>query len=278
MQVEQLHVCVQGRPARVFSGGTGSALLLVHGGWAGAHFHWSRVWEQLARSHRVIAPDLPGLGEVEQPALESVRAYAEWLADLLTALGIEKAWVVGNSFGASVGWSFAARAPARCAGLVIVNGFAMPKTPRLLRIAGKTRAVHTLMEWLIGRFIYTSAAVSRAFVDPSLMPPEIERVMAEDWKLMIPRYVNVLIAGDGAPAPDLSIRLLWGMADRLPGTGPKSLARVQRSLRRSTVSAIEGAGHFPQNERPEAFVAALEDIVGSAQAGRREANPAARRA
>ena len=236
-------------------------MLLVHGGWGGAHFHWSSVWEQLAHSHRVVAPDLPGLGAVDQRPLPSVRAYAEWLADLLDVLGVARAWVVGNSFGASVAWSLAARVPERCAGVTLVNGFGMPRTPAPLRVAGRTRFAHALMESVVHRFVYTPAALRRAFADVSHVPPELHHIMEMDWSRIIPRYVDVLIAGDGSPKPSVTLHLLWGMADRLPGTTRAALGRLQRSLPEATLSAIANAGHFPQIEAPGAFVAALDAIA-----------------
>jgi pimeloyl-ACP methyl ester carboxylesterase len=259
--IEQVSPFVQGRAARVFCGGSGSPMLLVHGGWGGAHFHWSAVWEALARSHRVIAPDLPGLGAVGQPALPSVRAYAEWLLDLLDVLGAAKAWVVGNSFGASVAWSLASLAPERCTGLVLVNGFRMPKTPAPLRMAGKTRFAHEVMERVLRRFVYTPAALRRAFADVSHVPSELKSIMATEWRLIVPRYANVLMAGDGSPQPNVALHLLWGMADRLPGTTHNALVRLQRSLPEAKLSALAGAGHFPQIEAPDAFVSALDAIA-----------------
>ena len=259
--IEQLSPSVQGQPARVFCGGSGSPLLLVHGGWGGAHFHWSSVWEQLARSHLVVAPDLPGLGAVDQPARPSVAAYAEWLAELLDVLGVARAWAVGNSFGASVAWSLASRIPERCAGLTLVNGFRMPKTPAPLRVAGRTRFAHAVMESALHRFVYTPAALPRAFADVTLVPPELHHIMATEWSMIVPRYVDLLIAGDGSPNPQVTPHLLWGMADRLPGTTRTALERLQRSLPEAELSAIARAGHFPQIEAPQAFVAALEAIA-----------------
>jgi 2-hydroxy-6-oxonona-2,4-dienedioate hydrolase len=259
--IEQVSPFVQGRPTRVFCGGNGSPVLLVHGGWGGAHFHWSAVWEALARSHRVIAPDLPGLGDVAQPALPSVHAYAEWLVDLLDVLGVARACVVGNSFGASVAWALASRAPELCTGLALVNGFRMPRTPTLLRIAGRTRFAHAVMEGVLRRFIYAPAALRRAFADVSHVPPELKSIMATEWSLIVPRYADVLMAGDGSPQPNVTLHLLWGMADRLPGTNPGALVRLQRSLPEAKLSAIAGAGHFPQIEAPDAFVAALDAIA-----------------
>jgi pimeloyl-ACP methyl ester carboxylesterase len=259
--IEQLSPSVQGRPTRVFCGGRGSPLLLVHGGWGGAHFHWSSVWEQLACSHRVVAPDLPGLGAVDQPARPSVGAYAEWLAELLNALGVARVWAVGNSFGASVAWSLASRVPERCAGLTLVNGFGMPRTPAPLRAAGRTRFAHAVMERVLHRFIYTPAALRRAFADVSRVPPGLHHIMATEWSIIVPRYADILIAGDGSPKPQVKLHLLWGTADRLPGTTHTALERLQRSLPEAELSTIAGAGHFPQIEAPEAFVAALEAIA-----------------
>jgi pimeloyl-ACP methyl ester carboxylesterase len=219
------------------------------------------VWEPLARSHRVIAPDLPGLGAVDQPPLPSVRAYAEWLVELLDRLSVARAWVVGNSFGASVAWALAARAPERCMGLALVNGFGMPRTPAPLRVAGRTRFAHAVLEGMLRRFVYTPAALRRAFADVSRVPLELKSIMATDWSLIVPRYAEVLLAGDGSPRPNVKLHLLWGMEDRLPGSSRGALERLHRSLPGAKVSAIANAGHFPQIEAPEAFVAALEAIA-----------------
>src|SRR5688500_16568573 len=125
---------VQGRPARVWLAGdpAASSLVLVHGGLAGAEMHWSSVWDRLGDNYRVIAPELPGIGWVEPPGLPTVAAYAGWLLSLLDTLGVERAWWVGNSFGASVAASVAGRFPDRTRGVAMVNGFAMPATPRWL--------------------------------------------------------------------------------------------------------------------------------------------------
>ena len=63
---------VLGTRARIFEGGSGAQVLLIHGGWTGAalswsRVSWSRVWEALAARYRVVAPDLPGLGLPETP-------------------------------------------------------------------------------------------------------------------------------------------------------------------------------------------------------------------
>jgi pimeloyl-ACP methyl ester carboxylesterase len=124
--------------AEVYAGGEGAPLLLLHGGWDDAT-QWSSVWDALARRHRVIAPQLPGLGELGYDALARVADYAGWLMEVLDALDVEAATFVGSSFGATVAWSAAGRFPTRCAGLVLVNGVPMPGTPPWLLRLVRTR-------------------------------------------------------------------------------------------------------------------------------------------
>ena len=64
--------------ARVWTAGAGEAIVLLHGPWAGAEPYWSKVADELAKSHRVIAPELPGIG-VPGDLLPSFGAYAAWL-------------------------------------------------------------------------------------------------------------------------------------------------------------------------------------------------------
>ena len=74
------------RPARVWTGGRGEAIVLLHGGWAGAEAYWSTVTDDLERTHLVVAPELPLIHSPE--GLPSFGAYVTLLAELLTALGI----------------------------------------------------------------------------------------------------------------------------------------------------------------------------------------------
>jgi pimeloyl-ACP methyl ester carboxylesterase len=128
-------------------------------------------------------------------------------------------------------------------------------------MAGTTRLAHEVMERVLRRLVYSPAALPRAFADVSHVPSELKSIMATEWRLIVPRYADVLIAGDGSPQPKVALHLLWGMADRLPGTTRNALARLQRSLPEAKLSALAGAGHFPQIEAPDAFVAALAAIA-----------------
>jgi pimeloyl-ACP methyl ester carboxylesterase len=209
----------------------------------------------------VIAPDLPGLGAVEQPALGSIAEYAAWLDTLLDELSVERAAFVGNSFGGAVAWSLAGRYPKRCARLVLVNGFPVPKTPPLLNALGQMRPFRRLLSWVVAKVSYDPKRVASAFVSNDNVPEDLHRLIIEEWSFMVPRFADILIAGDGAPPSAVKPLLLWGAADRLPGTSRHHAHKIQQRLSGASLVFIENAGHFPQLEDPEGFVRALDEFL-----------------
>jgi pimeloyl-ACP methyl ester carboxylesterase len=85
-----------------FSGTGEVPLVLVHGSWV-SHHSWDLVVPRLAESFRVLAYDRRGHSESHRPAGPgSIREDVEDLAALIEHLGLAPAWVIGNSFGASI--------------------------------------------------------------------------------------------------------------------------------------------------------------------------------
>lgn len=111
-------------------------LLFVHG--AGMdHTVWVMQTRYFARhGYAVLAPDLPGHGRSAGEPLTSVESMADWLAELLRALEVASASVVGHSMGALAAYAFAARHPAQTERLVLFGASVpMPVTHLLLDAA-----------------------------------------------------------------------------------------------------------------------------------------------
>jgi 2-hydroxy-6-oxonona-2,4-dienedioate hydrolase len=262
--VERRDVEILGQVVSVYEGGAGPlTLLLVHGGWGGARLHWSPVWDRLAQRYRVIAPDLPGLGQLETPPLRSLREYAEWLVTLMNLLDVERAWLVGNSFGASIAWSLAGRAPERCAGTVLVNGQPLPRTPLPLLVLGRSRGGALIVRSLLRVAAYNPLLLRLAFVDQGRVPAGLQEMLAQPESLLLRRYAALITEGDDPPAPRARPLLLFGDGDRLPGTSRAAANRLHRSLPGSTLTFVHGAGHFPQIEEPAGFARAIDAWVES---------------
>lgn len=100
-------------------------VLLLHGFPSASHMFRDLIPE-LARSHRVIAPDLPGFGQTERPERGDFDYTFERLTDVIEgfvdALGLERFAVYVFDYGAPVGLRLALRRPDAIAALISQNG------------------------------------------------------------------------------------------------------------------------------------------------------------
>jgi pimeloyl-ACP methyl ester carboxylesterase len=117
--------------------GSGPPVVLVHG-MVNSSRHWQAVARRLAERHTVIAPDLVGHGDSATPRGDySLGAHATVIRDLLSALGIGRATVVGHSLGGGVAMVFFWQFPHRVErlGLVSSGGLGPEVSPLLRSIA-----------------------------------------------------------------------------------------------------------------------------------------------
>jgi pimeloyl-ACP methyl ester carboxylesterase len=259
--VEQRTIPLGEHPARLWTGGKGDAIVLLHGGWAGAEAYWSTITDDLERSHLVIAPELPGIGTVDEPPLPTFGAYAAWLAKLLDALGVERAVVVGNSLGAAVAWRFAGDFPKRCRSLVMVNGYPPPVYPSGVRwLAGRT-PFRAMARGNLAQF-YGRGAIDLAFHDRSKVPAGIVRSLERFSPADVDRVLDIMLAGEAPSAPPNARTLLvWGETDRTPVFDKQGARKMRQALEDSKLVTIPEAGHLPQVEKPAEFRRALRDFL-----------------
>ena len=137
--------------------GSGPPVVLIHG-MINSSRHWETVAARLAGSHQVIAPDLIGHGDSATPRGDySLGAHAAGIRDLLAAIGVESATIVGHSLGGGVAMQFFYQFPQRTDRLVLISsgglgqgvspllrGAALPGSAALLRLATRPRLVAAL--------------------------------------------------------------------------------------------------------------------------------------
>jgi len=275
MQLVRIH----GHYVAYRTAGEGPVVVLIHG-IAGSSATWARVMPGLAERRTVVAPDLLGHGESAKPRGDySLGAYASGVRDLLAVLGHDRATFVGHSLGGGIAMQLAYQFPERCERLVLVGSGGLGReVGTLLKVLSApgmeyvlplvlTRGLHDVAA-TVGRFVgrsgvransllqeiwdaytrLTDTRAQRAFVHTirAVIDPSGQRVSARD-RLYLAAEVPTLI--------------VWGARDRVI---PVAHAHVAHELiPGSRLEIVDDAGHFVPLERPERFVAVLDDFLST---------------
>lgn len=251
-------------------------VLLLHGNptWC---FLWRKVIPLLP-GFRCVAPDLLGLGlssRLPRPSDHRVERHGAAIAELVESLDLRGVILVGQDWGGPIAAQVGARLPERIAGAVFANtAVILPAYPR--STAFHTFARLPLVSDLVFRGLgFPQSVLHRAQGDKSSIRGEVAQ--AYRWPLrtwsdraaplglarMVPdgpahRSMPPLLEGDAwARSFQGPVALVWGMRDPILG---RALKRHERAFPQAPVTRTE-AGHFLQEEVPEALAAAVEDLV-----------------
>jgi pimeloyl-ACP methyl ester carboxylesterase len=118
-KIEQIQT--DGARLHVRVGGSGPAVVLLHG-FGDTGDMWAPMAAALARDHRVVVPDLRGMGLSSRPeGGYDKKTQAADIRAVLDKLGIDKAHVVGHDIGTMVAYAYAASYPDKTATLVVMD-------------------------------------------------------------------------------------------------------------------------------------------------------------
>jgi len=237
--------------------GGGPALVLLHGG-SGSWTHWIRNIPALARTHRVLAADLPGLGD--SPLPEHVRGI-DTLAAIVSA-GIDALLpgdqgfdLVGFSFGGIVGGHVALAQAGRLRRLAIVGSpaFGLPRSGP----ANEVRAVAPDLPFEEARPLHLYNLRTLMFADPSRIDALALRVHHDNLararlrSRKIARSATLEQALRAAPCP---LHGIWGEHDVTVHPDLGSLRRLFLAGRPgSSFEVLDGVGHWAVYEDAQRF-------------------------
>jgi pimeloyl-ACP methyl ester carboxylesterase len=205
----------------------------------------------LAEGGRLIAPSHPGFGHSERPSgITTVDDLAYFYLDLMDALDLRDALVIGVSLGAWIAAEIAVKSTERIAGLVLGNPVGIKVGDR------ETRDILDIFAMLEGEFL------EKTFANPAVGQRDY-RAMTDDEVTVVARNREAAALYAWSPYmhdPKLKGRLhririptlvLWGTADRLVGEAyGRAFAAAVPGAKFETIA---GAGHFPHIEQPKAF-------------------------
>jgi pimeloyl-ACP methyl ester carboxylesterase len=272
VKTETLH----GRQVTYAEAGEGPVLLLIHG--IGGNFeNWQEVIEPLARTHTVIAPDLPGHGaSVPGGGDYSVGALASGLRDLLIVLGKQRATLVGHSLGGGIAMQFSYQFPEMVERLVLVSSGGLgPEVSPVLRAAALPGAdIFIAATAEIGQRV--APLVGRALSSLGLRPnTDVAEVLRGYGTLTDAARRAAFLAtvravigtgGQRVAATDrlylaeaMPVLIVWGARDKIiPAHHGED---AHRHIPGSRLEILEDVGHLPQVEAPLRFILALEEFL-----------------
>ncbi|HEX9481600.1 MAG TPA: alpha/beta fold hydrolase [Solirubrobacteraceae bacterium] len=278
-EFEEWEIALHGRRAIYRVAGSGPPVVLIHG-MLNSSSHWQSVARRLATQHTVVAPDLIGHGDSAAPRGDySLGAHAAAIRDLLTAIGIERATIVGHSLGGGVAMQFFYQFPQRVERLVLVSSgglgrevgpmlrtAALPGTSALLSLTIHPRLLEAIRE--AGTRMRARGMPSGAYLEAiarALRP--LQNAGAREAFLQTLRSV-IDVRGQRVSASDrlyllesIPTLIVWGERDH---TIPLEHGRAAHlAMPHSHFRTLPRAAHFPNLEDPAGLAAALLEFIAA---------------
>lgn len=261
----------------VGAGAGGEPVILVHGLGA-TKISFLPTTVALASGFRTIALDLPGFGDSAKPLLAPYHPpfFARAVVDLLDALQIDRAHVIGNSMGGRVALELGLRHPDRVRKLVLVAPSLAwkrerPFAPFVRLLRPELGIVQATPRWVFESVVHRIIPAAadgwvRAGVDEFLRSYLTARgrvafyAAARNIYLEEPHGVKGFWTKlERLAAPCLFV---WGKLDRLV---PIGFAKHVERILPSAVHLKLDCGHVPQLERPAATHAAIAAFLSRAE-------------
>ena len=225
--------------------------------------------------HRVVAPDLVGLGKSDEPAVRDDYKYqnhADWLPDAVAQLNLKEVTLFCQDWGGLLGLRLVADMPGRFARVVVANT-ALPTDDRPMGEAFKSWWAFSqgVKDFRFGRIVYGGAV--RKLIEAEVatydapFPDKSYKVGARQFPLLVPNRPV-----DTASEPN---RQAWEVLEQLDlpvltsfGAEDKIMEGVERVFQKRMPGAagqphvvLPAAGHFLQEDVPEALVELILEFI-----------------
>lgn len=244
------------------SWGDGPALVLLHGG-AGSWQHWVHTVPAFSSTYRVLAPDLPGLGEsADPPAPPDMVTISEIVAKGIEGLlGPRASYdLVGFSFGASVGGHVALLHGERMRSLTLLGagGLVRPRTPMTHeRVRDKTGEARVQAH---RTNLQRSIIADPARIDALALA--IQEWNVSHTRLDSPALIQKRPLAVSLPQLRIPVNAIWGERDQIAYYVMQDRIDALRALCPTVeLRIIPAAGHWTAYEDPDAFNTTLADLL-----------------
>jgi pimeloyl-ACP methyl ester carboxylesterase len=248
------------------------AMILIHG-FAASNLVWSKVLLELAeKGFRVIAPDLLGYGYSDKPRQfdYTILRQAEMIVSLMKRLGIERAVVVGSSYGGAIAATISLDHPELVKKLVLIGAVTNNKPTRylLMRLFGSPIIGDILSPLVVGSRSLLRLRMKRVY-DRHSWELDERRVDARHLPLRtrgahraiirtVRRWDAERISREAHLITQPTL-VLWGDTDR--EVPLRDGERLHEEILNSRLMVFRACGHLPHEEYPQAVIKMISEFV-----------------
>jgi 2-hydroxymuconate-semialdehyde hydrolase len=251
--------------------GDGFPLMMIHGSGPGvtAWANWRLVMPELAKSRRIVAPDMLGFGYSERP--EGITYNRElWVkhaVGVLDALGLDQVDLLGNSFGGGIALALALAYPQRVRRLILMGSTGTPftLTEGLDAVWGYTPSIDN-MRRLLDIFAYDRTLVTDDLAElryQASISPGFQEAFSQMFPTPRQKGINELSSPEGQvrQLPHETL-ILHGREDEVI---PLSASLTLHDwIKNSQLHVFGCCGHWTQIEHSERFVRLVNDFLDEA--------------
>ena len=244
------------------------AIVMLHGA-AADKTSWTGFAKFLYSKTPLVIPDLPGHGKsvADINLCYSINAQAKRLKEFLSALGIKRVHLIGNSMGGAIATHLAATSPDLVASLVLISAAGFEASPSWLRQHVAQTGVNPMLE--LSDASGYRGMMRIGMVAPPYLPGIILSALARVFVRR--KAINQKIVDDFMPdlnqteglskivAPAL---IIWGADDKVEHVDNAEF--LHQRLANSRVIVMEGIGHVPMVEDPKRVADACRTFFADA--------------
>jgi pimeloyl-ACP methyl ester carboxylesterase len=266
-------------PTFAYCEGSGPPAVLLHG-WAATAECWRPTFDELVTDHRAIAPDLPGHGRTKGGfRLYTMKYYLRWLEDLLDALDVQRAVLLGNSLGGAISVMYTLAHPERVERLVLVDalgisgkfpwgtaGRVVRRAHHLMAASALRRPDPYLLRYLDKMVFYDPWGEANPGIN-EMLTLNVRRGIWPGWSglqavvgdFLFPSQRQAFVKRLGEI--DIPTLIAWGRHDGLIPVQDAFDGLAAMPCARAVI--FEKSAHLPMMEEPEAFNTVLRAFLTS---------------
>ncbi|MGB0522967.1 MAG: alpha/beta fold hydrolase [Flammeovirgaceae bacterium] len=254
--------------------GEGEVVLLLHG-WPTSSYLWRNIMPELAKTHQVIALDLPGFGKSDKKISDSYsfRYYDDLISGFLTQLGIEQVTLGVHDLGGPIGLYWMVQHMAQVKRLILFNTLVYPEVSWAVKLFVLMTLLPGIRSWLSSAGGIKWVMNFGVHQNHKLSSADIQQYQ-EPFQALSARKTLLKTAQRLSPKgfqeiarklPEFAgpVQIIYGKNDKILPKVANTMSRVQKDLPQAQLVALANCGHFLQEDEPEQISEILTKFIES---------------